>query len=124
MCADSLLLTPYSPMDNLKTPLGCIRGACFTYSPMSQLYQSIRLELIPDILNISIFTDITISYIGYIGYIETEEGMGKAITVRFSDEDYETLKKAHFEYCQQIGELISLNQYMVMRLLNKPQSEK
>lgn len=50
--------------------------------------------------------------------------MGKAITVRFSDEEYETLKKEHFDYCQQIGELISLNQYMVMRLLNKTQPEQ
>lgn len=46
--------------------------------------------------------------------------MSKSISVRFSDDDYETLKREHFEYCQQIGELISLNQYMVMKLLNKP----
>lgn len=50
--------------------------------------------------------------------------MGKSITVRFSNDEYETLKKEHFDYCQQIRELISLNQYMVMRLLNRPQSEK
>jgi hypothetical protein len=50
--------------------------------------------------------------------------MGKAITVRFTDEDYETLKKEHFDYCKDKGELIPLNQYMVIRLLNKPQSEQ
>lgn len=52
--------------------------------------------------------------------------MAKSISVRFSDEDYETLKKEHFDYCQQIGQLISLNQYMVMKVLvpNAKNTEK
>ena len=43
--------------------------------------------------------------------------MPKTITVRFKDEEHEELKRLHFEYCQQVGELIPLNTYMVIKLL-------
>ncbi|WP_322706224.1 hypothetical protein [Nostoc sp. DedQUE04] len=43
--------------------------------------------------------------------------MSKGITVRFKDLEYEELKKLHFEYCQEVGELIPLNTYMIIKLL-------
>ncbi len=43
--------------------------------------------------------------------------MPKGITVRFKDEEYEELKRLHFEYCQNLGEMIPLNTYIVIKLL-------
>lgn len=42
----------------------------------------------------------------------------KTHTVRFPVEVYEQMKRQHLEYCHKKGEVISLNAYMVMKLVS------